>query len=56
MFSYFERGREGERERAREHKQGKGERKRIDRIPSRLRDVSAEPGVGLEPTNCEITT
>ena len=27
-----------------------------ERIPSRLRIVSAEPDVGLEPTNCEIMT
>ena len=40
------RGRERERER-------EGER---ERIPSRLREVSAEPDVGLELTNREITT
>ena len=27
-----------------------------DRIPSRLRAVSAEPNTGLDPTNCEIMT
>ena len=45
LFIYLERGarsreREGERE----------------RIPSRLHDISAEPDVRHDPTNCEIIT
>ena len=44
-----ERAGEGQRERVRE----RGER---ERIPSRLLTVSAEPNVGLKPTNREIMT
>ena len=32
---------------------GEGQR---ERIPSRLLTASAEPNVGLDPTNCEIMT
>ena len=53
QFVYFE------RERAREHacvsREGQRERER-DRIPSRLCAVSAEPDMGLDPTNHEIMT
>ena len=44
------------RERARTHMNiGEGQRERGgERIPSRLRAVSAEPEVGLELTNREI--
>ena len=35
---------------------GKGAERRRDRIPSRLRAVSAEPDAGLEPVNREIMT
>ena len=42
---------EGQRE------MGEGQREREkERIPSRLRAVSAEPNAGLEPVNCEIMT
>ena len=44
MFIYFER----------EHEQGRGREQ--ERIPSRLHTISAEPDVGLEPTNCKIMT
>ena len=40
-------------EREREKAETEGE---TERIPSRLRAVSTEPDVGLEPTNCEIMT
>ena len=45
-------------ERQRKYEAGRGrEREREgDRIPSRLHTVSAEPNVGLEPTNREIIT
>ena len=33
-----------------------GEEGQRERIPSRLRTVSTEPDVGLEPTNRETTT
>ena len=36
-------------ERERESKQGRGRER--ERIPSRLRAVSIEPDLGLEPTN-----
>ena len=39
------------------HKQRRGrEREKGERIPSRLCTVSAEPDVGLDPTNHEIMT
>ena len=53
----FERERERERQRERERlstSRGGAERRR-DRIPSRLHGISAEPDVGLELTNNEIT-
>ena len=40
----------------RESKLGKGRERERERIPSRPRTVSAEPDVGLEPTNREIVT
>ena len=36
--------------------QGRGREKHKERIPNRLRTVSAEPIVGLELMNCEIMT
>ena len=47
-----------ERERESTHASGGGaERERgRERIPSRLRAVSREPDVGLDPVNCEIMT
>ena len=45
-----ERGREQGRGREREGERGR------ERIPSRLYTVSAEPDVGLDPMNCQITT
>ena len=43
-----------------ENKQGRGrerEREReVDRVPSRLRAVSAEPDIGSNPMNRELTT
>ena len=47
-FIYFERQREST-SRA-------GAERRRERIPSRLRTISAEPDVQLEFTNCEIMT
>ena len=48
--------RERERERERETVQvGEGQRGK-ERIPSRLHIFSAEPDVGLDPTNPEIMT
>ena len=35
--------------------EGQKEREERERIPSRLRGISAEPDVGLDPTNREIT-
>ena len=49
MFIYFERERQRERE-------GKGQRERRERIPSRLRAISAEPYTEIDLTNCEIVT
>ena len=49
MFIYFERERYSANGRW-------GQRERRERIPSRLHIVSAEPDVGLEPTNHEIMT
>ena len=54
MFIYFER-RERERERERENSSWGRGRERGERIPSRLRAVSAG-STGLDPTNCEIMT
>ena len=45
-----------EKERERVSTSRGGPERRRDRIPSRLRTISAEPDVGLELTNCEITT
>ena len=42
-----------------EHKQGRGKDREVDtesEAGSRLQGVSAEPDVGLKPTNCEIMT
>ena len=47
-FIYFER--------EREHTQWRGRERGRKRIPSRLHAVSAEPDVGLDLTNREITT
>ena len=53
LFVYsWERARERERERERTSRRGRGAEG--ERIPSRLRAVSAEPDMGLEPTNREI--
>ena len=49
MFIYFERERERERE-------SRGEAERGRDNPSRLYTDSAEPDVGLDPTNLEIMT
>ena len=38
------------------HERGRGREKGRQRIPSRLRAVSTEPSMGLNPTNREITT
>ena len=55
IFVYFwERERESARTRA--HTSGGGAEREGDRIPSRLRTVSAEPYVGLELMNHEIMT
>ena len=35
---------------------GEGQRERRQRLPSRFHVVSAEPDVGLDPTNSEIMT
>ena len=48
--------RERERERERACKQGRGRERGREKIPSRLRAVSAEPDTGLESMNCEIMT
>ena len=40
----------------REREQGRDREREKERIPSRLRTTSAEPKVGLEPTNHEIMT
>ena len=48
--------RERERERERVHAHGRGRERGRERIPSRLRAVSAEPDTGLELVNCEIMT
>ena len=48
--------RERGREREREKEQRKGREREEERILSRLCTVSAEPNMGLEPTNCEIMT
>ena len=45
-----ERNRPYKRMRGREREEGR------ERIPSRLPAVCAEPGVGLELTNCKIMT
>ena len=50
MFIYL--FQERERERGNMHRKGR-ER---ERIPTRVHAVSAEPDVGLNPTNCEIMT
>ena len=50
LFIYFER----EKDRAWE-REGWTARER-ERIPSRFCTFSAEPDVGIEPTNCEIVT
>ena len=45
--------------REKKSREGQRERERVrqrERIPSRLCTVSADPNVGLEPTNCEILT
>ena len=39
-----------------EYIKGRAERRGRERIPSRLRTVSAEPDTGLELVNCEIMT
>ena len=44
-----------ERERERESTSGGGAERR-DRIPGRLRAISAEPDAGLELTNCDFMT
>ena len=45
------------REREREREQaGEGKREEKERIPNRLRVVSAEPNSGLDPTSHEIMT
>ena len=57
LFILREREREREREKEREREEmsgGASERGERERIPTRLHTVSAEPGVGLEPTSCEI--
>ena len=43
-------------ERQREDKWGRGRERGRERLPNTLPTASAEPDVGLEPTNCEITT
>ena len=43
-----------ERERERESQKGRGRDRGRERIPSSLHTVSAEPNVGLKPTNHEI--
>ena len=40
----------------REREQDRGRERERERIPSRLRTASTEPVVGLELTNCKITT
>ena len=50
MFLYFE------RERDRGSERGRGRERGTERIPRRLRAVSAEPDVGLKLTNREIMT
>ena len=50
MFIERERERERTRMITRENTQGRGR----ERIPSRLRTVSIEPDVGLDPRNREI--
>ena len=45
-----------ERERKREREGGRGTEREKERSPSKLHTVSAEPDVGLNPTNCEIMT
>ena len=35
----------------REREQGRGKERRRERIPTRLRGISTEPDVGLEPRN-----
>ena len=42
--------------RERERASKGGAEREGDRIPSRLHAVSAEPNMGLKPTNCEIMT
>ena len=44
------------REREREREQGRGREIERERIPSRLRTVSAEPYVGPKATNAKIMT
>ena len=46
---YFERERESAYKRVGAEREG-------DRIPSRLHTVRSEPDMGLDPTNCAITT
>ena len=48
MFVYFEREQEQRRGRERERER--------EKLPSRLRAVSTEPNVGLDPTNPEMVT
>ena len=52
------RERERERERERKHEWGRGRERERERrrVPSRLCITSAEPDMGLEPTNHEIMT
>ena len=38
------------------HEQGRDRKRGVERISSRLRAISAEPDVGLDPKNCEIVT
>ena len=51
LFIYFER----EKEEDSMCEQGRG-REETERIPNRLHAVSAEPDLGLDPTNREIMT
>ena len=48
--------RQGERDEAPASGGWRGAEKERERVPSRLHTVSAEPDVGLDPTNCEIMT
>ena len=55
-FIYLFWERERERERARTSEEGRGRKRGRGRIPSRLRAVSTEPSMGLDPMNHEIMT